>query len=76
MLSGKDKGKTGTVLRAFPKREQVVVDGIHVRVKHEKSRTRGNKGQVVQKPFPIHVSNVVVASGETKKTKKKAVKKS
>lgn len=60
VIAGKDKGKTGAVERVFPGREQVLIDGVHVIVKHEKSRRTRSQGQVVKKSAPIHVSNVAL----------------
>ncbi len=64
VLAGKDKGKTGTVLSVLVKTEQVVIDGINVVTKHEKSRRRGTQGQIIDKSMPIHVSNVALMEGK------------
>lgn len=58
VITGKDKGKTGEVLRVFPARERILVDGINVYTKHVKPKKEGEKGQIVQIPRSIHVSNV------------------
>jgi large subunit ribosomal protein L24 len=58
ILAGKDKGKTGTVLHAYPKKDTVLVEGINIATRHQKSRRRGSQGQIVHKPLPIHASNV------------------
>ncbi len=63
IVAGKDKGKTGKVLIAFPKMNKVLVDGINQSKKHQKSRKSGEKGQVIDKAMPIHVSNVMVSDG-------------
>jgi large subunit ribosomal protein L24 len=60
ILSGDDKGKTGKVLRAFPERMKVLVEGINVIKKHERARTQGGKGQVVDRAMPIHVSKAIL----------------
>ena len=60
VIAGKDRGKSGAVLRAFPKTEQVLVEGVHIVKRHQKSRRRGQQGQVVDRPMPIHVSNVAL----------------
>ena len=57
ITSGKDKGKRGKVVRALPKEEKIVVEGINVRKKHVRPKRSGEKGQVVQKPAPLHISN-------------------
>jgi large subunit ribosomal protein L24 len=61
ILSGKDKGKSGAIVRAFPREEQVLVEGINLKKVHEKSKKGKGKGEIIDKAFPIHVSNVKLA---------------
>jgi large subunit ribosomal protein L24 len=65
--SGKDKGKEGKVLHAFPKKSEVLVEGVHVVTRHQKSRRRGSKGELVHKPMPVPVSVVALKDGKTGK---------
>ncbi len=58
VITGKDKGKTGSVVKAFPKDEKVLIDGVNLRKKHQRPRKQGEKGKVVEMAHPIHVSNV------------------
>ncbi len=58
VLTGKDKGKTGTVLKSMPKEGKVVVSGVNVLKVHQKPRKSGEKGQIVDKTMPINASNV------------------
>ncbi len=58
ILTGKDKGKTGKILKAFPSENKILVEGINIVKRHQKSRKSGSKGQMVEKPLPINVSNV------------------
>ena len=58
IISGKDRGRRGKILKAFPKQERVVVEGINLRKKHIKARRGGEKGQIIELSVPIHVSNV------------------
>lgn len=60
VLAGNDKGKSGKVLKVFPRLGMVLVDGIALRKKHAKPRREGQKGQIVDKHFPINVSNVAL----------------
>ena len=62
IIAGKDKGKTGTIAKALPKADMVVVEGINMHVRHEKKRSGRKAGQIVEKPYPIHISNVKKAS--------------
>jgi large subunit ribosomal protein L24 len=62
VIAGKDKGKEGVVLAAYPRLDKVLVEGINRVTKHEKIRTnqRGSKsGGIVTQEAPIHVSNVM-----------------
>lgn len=60
ILSGVDKGKTGKVLRTFPKLGKVLVEGVAKRVKHQKPRRAGQAGQIVEKFHPLHASKVAL----------------
>ncbi|MES2007246.1 MAG: 50S ribosomal protein L24 [Patescibacteria group bacterium] len=58
ILSGTEKGKSGKVVAAYPKTGQVLVEGVGMRKKHQKSRREGQKGQIIDKHFPIAASKV------------------
>ena len=60
ILTGKDKGKTGKVIKSFPSDNKVVVEGLNLVKKHQRPRKEGQKGQVVDQAMPIHVSNVAI----------------
>ena len=57
VISGRDKGKQGEVLRVFPTESRLVVQGVHVARRHTK-QSMGNAGGIVEKELTIHVSNV------------------
>lgn len=57
VISGRDKGKTGEVLRVFPSERRLIVQGVHVARRHAKPRM-GDPGGIVEKELTIHVSNV------------------
>ena len=58
VITGKDKGKTGTILKAMPKENRVIVEGVNVQTKHQK-QTRTAKAEIKHIEGPIHVSNVM-----------------
>ena len=60
VLSGKDKGKTGKVTQAFPKEKKVVVEGVNIIKKHLRTRTQGQKGQILELSAPMTVSKVAL----------------
>lgn len=67
VTTGKDRGKSGTVIRVLPKQNQVLIDGINVMKRHQKARRQGQKGQVIERAFPVHVSNVALKDAKTGK---------
>lgn len=58
--TGKDLGKKGKVLRALPAVEKIVVEGVNIRKKRQRPRKSNQKGQVIEMPFPIAVSNAMI----------------
>jgi large subunit ribosomal protein L24 len=67
VVSGKDKGKTGPVLRAMPQTDRVVVEGVNIVKKHRRGGGAARKGQIVDKTMPVHVSNVMLLDPKTGK---------
>ena len=63
VIAGKDKGKTGTVLKTLPTTSQVVVEGINIAKKHEKNKRSRSAGQIIEKSMPMSVSNVAMMEG-------------
>ena len=57
VISGRDKGKSGEVLRVFPTESRLVVQGIHIARRHTR-QSMGNPGGIVEKELTIHISNV------------------
>ena len=60
VIAGKDRGRKGKVIRALPKEEKIVVEGIHIQKKHVRARKAGEKGQVIDKPSAFSVSSVKI----------------
>ena len=58
IISGKYKNKKGGVLRVIPKKRKVVVEGINLVKRHQKPKRTGEKGQIVEMPLPLDISNV------------------
>lgn len=70
ILAGKEKGKTGKIVRAFPKMNKVIVEGINLSKRHKRSNKSDQKGQIIEKAMPIHVSNISLLKKPSKKAKK------
>jgi large subunit ribosomal protein L24 len=60
ILSGKDRGKTGVILKAFPVGEKIMIDGLNVFKKRSKPRKQGEKGQIVAVSRPMPASKVML----------------
>ena len=67
VLSGRDKGKTGDVLRAIPKDGKVVVAGVNIATRHRKPTQVNPQGGLERKEAPMHVSKVAIADPKTGK---------
>jgi large subunit ribosomal protein L24 len=67
VLSGKDKGRTGEVIKSMPKDGKVVVSGVNVAVRHKKPTQLNPQGGLERREAPMHVSKVAVADPKTGK---------
>ena len=66
VISGREKGKIGEVVRVLPKESRVIVEVFHVKTKHVKPRQEGESGQITTFEAPIHSSNVMLYSTKEK----------
>jgi large subunit ribosomal protein L24 len=60
VITGKDRGKRGTVRQVLPKNNRVVVEGVNMIKKHQRARQQGQQSQIIEREAPIHVSNVML----------------
>jgi large subunit ribosomal protein L24 len=60
IIAGKDKGRTGKITKSFPKEFKVLVEGINLKKKHVRPKREGEKGQVVEIPSALNVSDVKI----------------
>jgi large subunit ribosomal protein L24 len=60
ITAGKDKGRTGKIIKSFPKDLKVLVEGINLKKKHVRPKKQGEKGQIVEIPAALNISNVKV----------------
>ena len=65
VITGKDKGKTGVILAAFPKKNRVLVEGVNIAKKHSKPSQMNPQGGIISQEAPIHVSNVMPIDPKT-----------
>jgi large subunit ribosomal protein L24 len=62
VIAGKDKGRTGEVLRTLPWENRVVVQGVNLRTRHVKPAQEGESGRIVSEEASLHASNVMLYS--------------
>lgn len=67
VISGKDKGKEGKISKAFPAEDKVLIEGINVSKRHQKTKKAGGKGEIIEFSRPIHISNVMIKDNKTGK---------
>ncbi|WP_214829855.1 50S ribosomal protein L24 [Exiguobacterium algae] len=67
VMSGKDKGKQGVILKAMPSKNRVIVEGVNVMKKHAKPSQANPQGGILEIEAPIHVSNVMPIDPKTGK---------
>ncbi len=67
IIIGKDKGKRGRVLKVWPKKKKIIVEGLNLVVKHIKPRREGEKGQRIKIPAPLYISKVMLVCPHCKK---------
>ena len=76
VIAGKDKGKSGRIIKTLRKDNKVVVEGINIIKKHVKPNRMNEVGSIVEVEAPIHVSNVKLAEAKKETKKAKTTKKS
>ena len=69
VLSGKDKGRTGEVVKAMPKEGKVIVSGVNVHARHRKPTQQAPQGGIERKEAPLHISKVAIATADGKPTR-------
>ncbi len=60
VIAGNARGKTGKVLKVFPDKDRIIVEGVNIIKRHTRPSQRNPQGGIVQKEAPIHVSNVML----------------
>lgn len=60
IIAGKDRGKSGKVIKVFPEQRKIIVENINLKKKSIRPRKQGEKGQIVQKAAPFDVSNAMI----------------
>jgi len=65
VITGKNRGKRGKVLRVLPEKDRVIVEGVNILKKHERPSSRNQQGGITEKEHAIHASNVMLVDPKT-----------
>lgn len=69
IIAGKEKGKTGKIIRVLRSKNKVVVEGLNTAKHRERPKKEGQKGQTVSVAMPIHTSNIMLVTKSGKRTR-------
>lgn len=58
VIAGKERGKSATISQVMPKENKVILDGLNIVKRHRRRTMQSKSGQIIEKPMPIHASNV------------------
>ena len=64
IVSGNDRGKSGRVIKVFPGKDRIIVEGVNVVKKHSRPSQENPQGGILEKELSIHISNVMYLSGD------------
>ena len=67
VIAGKNKGQSGAIARVLVRQNMVLLDGINLVKRHRRPSAQNRKGQIIDKPMPIHASNVMLADPKSGK---------
>lgn len=67
VIAGNARGKTGKVLKVYPEKDRVIVEGVNIIKRHTRPSQRNPQGGIIQKEAPIHISNVMLLDPKTNK---------
>lgn len=74
VLTGKDRGKTGKVLRVFPEKNRALVEGINFIKRHARQTKQDQKGGIIQKESPVQISNLMLVCKHCNKPTRVGIK--
>ena len=67
VIAGKDRGQTATITRILSEKNLIVLDGLNLVKRHRRPNAQNRKGQIIDKPMPIHASNVMLVDPKSGK---------
>lgn len=67
VIAGKDRGQSASIVRVLKEKNMVVLDGLNLVKRHRRPNAQNRKGQIIDKPMPIHASNVMIVDPKSGK---------
>ncbi len=74
VIAGKAKGQTGSISQVINKTDSIIIDGVNMGKRHRRATQQSRRGQIIDKPMPIHVSNVMIVDSKTGKPSRISIK--
>ncbi len=71
VIAGSDKGKKGKIISVVRAENKVIVEGVNIKKRHQKAKKKGELGQIIEVPAPIHISNIRLSDAPKKSEKTK-----
>jgi large subunit ribosomal protein L24 len=65
VIAGNSRGKSGKVLKVYPEKQRVIIEGVNIMKRHSRPSQKNPQGGIVQREAPIHVSNVMLMDPKT-----------
>jgi len=65
VIAGNSRGKSGKVLKVYPEKQRVIIEGVNIMKRHSRPSQKNPQGGIVQREAPIHVSNVMLIDAKT-----------
>ncbi|HTY58635.1 MAG TPA: 50S ribosomal protein L24 [Bacteroidota bacterium] len=65
VIAGNSRGKSGKVLKVYPEKQRVIIEGVNIMKRHSRPSQKNPQGGIVQREAPIHVSNVMLLDPKT-----------
>jgi large subunit ribosomal protein L24 len=74
VISGNARGKSGKVLKVYPDRERIIIEGVNIIKRHSRPNQKNPQGGIMQREAPIHMSNVMLVDPKTNETTRVGMK--
>jgi large subunit ribosomal protein L24 len=74
VIAGNSRGKSGKVLKVYPDRERIIIEGVNIIKRHSRPNQKNPQGGIMQREAPVHMSNVMLVDPKTNETTRVGMK--